>query len=127
MVRNRRELERCERTGTEKHLLQSPQLLHSLLDSMVETGAVPALCAKDAAIREDNHFMLDLIKAHLMFGPGLVAMRQVEIAWNEKPASTHNAALSPLALAKHHVFSLLARTSQPQIATHLELSDPYMC
>ena len=127
MVRKRRALQGSERSSMENKLLQSPRALHSLLDAMVATNAMPALCAKDANIRADKHFMLDLIKAHLASCPELVAMRQVGMAWSEKPAPTNNVALSPSTLATYNVLGLIARPSQPSIAAPLELTDPFVC
>ena len=42
--------------------MQSPRLLAALLDAMVHTGAVPAVCGSDPAIRADAPFVLDLVK-----------------------------------------------------------------
>ena len=37
-----------------RRLLRSPRLLAALLDAMVDTGAVPAACGADPAIRADG-------------------------------------------------------------------------
>ena len=52
----------CESLYTHRRLLQSPRLLAALLDAMVHTGAVPAVCGSDPAIRADAPFVLDLVK-----------------------------------------------------------------